>query len=60
MKKSIFTISIFLYGTNALALVASDVDMSTAVTDTATIVASILSFMVILMGYKKVLTLLGR
>ncbi|MBA3025731.1 MAG: hypothetical protein FP820_04890 [Sulfurimonas sp.] len=45
---------------NSFALVASDVDMNPAVVDITTIVASLVSFLVLLMGYKKVLSLLGR
>ncbi len=61
MKQSIIILtSILLLTNNAFALVASDIDMSPAVVDTSLIVTSILSFLVLIMGYKKVLTLLGR
>ena len=60
MKKSILIILLLVFVNNAFALVASDIDMSSATTDVTTIIVSILSFLVLLMGYKKVLSLLGR
>jgi len=60
--QSIFSILLLLIlsSSNAFALQASDVDMSPAIADMSTVVASVLSFLVLLMGYKKTLSLLGR
>ncbi|MBU0581337.1 MAG: hypothetical protein KKA19_09200 [Candidatus Margulisbacteria bacterium] len=60
MKKVHIVLMLLTAITNAFALVASDVDMAPAVVDITTIVASLVSFLVLLMGYKKVLSLLGR
>ncbi|WP_294966960.1 hypothetical protein [Sulfurimonas sp.] len=48
-----------IFATNASALVASDVDMSPAILDMSTIVASVVAFLAFLMGSKRVLRMLG-
>ena len=53
-------LSLLLLNSNAFALVASDVDMSQAVSDITIVVTSVISFLVLLFGYKKTMSLLGR
>ena len=57
---SIMFTFLFLFSSNAFALVASDVDMSQAVSDITIVVTSVISFLVLLFGYKKTMSLLGR
>jgi hypothetical protein len=52
-------IFLMIFATNASALVASDVDMSSAILDLSTIVASVVAFLAFLMGSKRVLRILG-
>ncbi|MFT7002816.1 MAG: hypothetical protein ACJAWW_000149 [Sulfurimonas sp.] len=52
-------IVLMIFATNAFALVASDVDMSSAIKDISTVVASVVAFLAFLMGSKRVLRMLG-
>jgi len=57
---SIMFTFLLLFSSNAFALVASDVDMSQAISDITIVVTSVISFLVLLFGYKKTMSLLGR
>ena len=45
---------------DSFALVASDIDPSTAQSDVSIIIVALLSFVIALFGYKKLLSFLGR
>lgn len=57
---SIIIISFLLMTTNCNALVASDVDMSNAISDITLIVMVVINISLVLLGYRKVLSLIGR
>jgi len=57
---SIMITFLLLFSSNAYALVASDIDMSTAVSDITILVLSVISLLTLMLGYKKVMSLLGR
>jgi hypothetical protein len=55
----ILSILSFLFN-NAFALVASDIDSSNANSDLTLLVASVVSLLILMYGYKKVMSLLSR
>ena len=50
----------FLVVIDSFAFVASDIDPSTSQSDVGTIIIALMSFLVLLFGYKKILSLLGK
>jgi hypothetical protein len=61
MKRAkVYLILLLLACQNAFAFNASDIDISTFLSDLSLLIASFISFLVMLLGYKKVLSLIGR
>lgn len=58
MTNSIFILLIL--NINAFAFTASDIDMSSALSDMSIVFGAILSVIVVLFGHKKILSLFGR